>query len=191
MFEVLTTRVTFLEPSNYCTGINLRLHLSHNECFWLLLPGYSLVQTRKAWFIRQRWTFIFAGFKSHTLGNNTQRVSASNTTILPTTVSIYRHSNCFGHVIHTPQTSKYKNIAKCLTHPTTMGSVSLHTKFHCSVWNHLTVSRNKVFPGESLWCCGSRTGLRHRCMIPSQLLIEIRISYPQATLTLSLHWTVN
>ena len=53
--------------------------------------------------------------QSHMVGSNVHRVSRLTTTALPTTYTIQCY-NCFLHIIYTPQTSSYQNIANLLTH---------------------------------------------------------------------------
>ena len=59
--------------------------------------------------------FICAAFKLPMDWSNIQHVSASTTTILPTTVGTLHNLNFSSHMIYVLQTSIYQNITKLLT----------------------------------------------------------------------------
>ena len=73
--------------------------------------------------IKHEFPIIFAAIKFDIVWSNALRVSAPTTTILTTTAHTFNGLNCFGHVIHAPQTSNFENMAKLLTHPSTFKDI--------------------------------------------------------------------
>ena len=74
-------------------------------------------------------------FSNHTRSEAMHYVSAQpTTTILPSTAGTYHGLNCFGHVINTPQTSMYPNIAKLLAHLIDQQNQSLFLNLVIIMW---------------------------------------------------------
>ena len=120
LIEVLTDRENFQEPSVYDLthglgilypahrGFSWQRELSWTICFRSELSElFFLIRKNISFQIWLWWTFICAGFNSHTVWRNEQRVSVLITTILLTTKGIFDGLNCFGHEIYVVQTSMY------------------------------------------------------------------------------------
>ena len=114
IIKILAT--TFLEPFGYYTVINCvyTFHTTNAfSCICGVMAQFKFLNHKFP-----NWNmFICTLFKSHIQWSNAQRVSPPTTSILPTTAGTYHGSNCFCHMINTPQISMfYQNIAKLLTH---------------------------------------------------------------------------
>ena len=103
----LATWAEFLESPGYSIVINSTftfhtMFLAVSTTLWYSLNSWSI----SSW-IRLHCTLICVVFKSHMEWSNAQHVSTSTTTMLPTTVGTFNGLNCFGYMIHAPQTSTH------------------------------------------------------------------------------------